>query len=500
MRNGSRIALLLLCCLLLIPLRAVADDGGRAREISQSCTVSAPNHDDLDAIMDRQLGHPVTLLPDEPVSITWKDHFSPCTVCFSWSELPSDATLYQYDALDQLLSSQSLTVTQYDCRAAVLPEAKRLVLNGSAPLAVDRIAVFEAGELPEPYCFDWEPTPDRLDYLLIATHPDDDILFMGVLHPLFGQEQGYAGTTAFVTTPSRKRVYEALRGLWADGGRIYPIFLGFHDVSKFNREKLAYLFEAEDVTLAIVRILRQYRPLVVFTHDVNGEYGHWQHVVVSQSVRDACALAADPSYDPASAESFGVWQVQKCYLHLWSENSFRIDMNLRIASMGNRKLLRIAQDAYKKHESQQNGNHEVNDDGEKYAPNRFGMAYGVVPAGDGPFDNIDETLFSFYVSPTPEPTAIPTDTPEPTAVPTDTPIPTAVPTDTPEPTAVPTDTPEPTAVETEIPQTEEPAAEPIGAQDPSRKPGKANAWAIAAVTAVLIIVTVVWIKRRKNTD
>lgn len=60
-------------------------------------------------------------------------------------------------------------------------------------------------------------------------------------------------------------------------------------------------------------------------------------------------------------------------------------------------------------------------------------------------------------TPTPTPTATPTNTPEPTATPTNTPEPTATPTDTPEPTATPTDTPEPTATPTDTP---EPTATP----------------------------------------
>ena len=68
------------------------------------------------------------------------------------------------------------------------------------------------------------------------------------------------------------------------------------------------------------------------------------------------------------------------------------------------------------------------------------MSDGVVEVGEDVFDNVDETLFSFYVPPTPEPTPepTPTPTPEPTPEPTEAP--------TPEPTEAPTvavETPEP---------------------------------------------------------
>jgi hypothetical protein len=62
------------------------------------------------------------------------------------------------------------------------------------------------------------------------------------------------------------------------------------------------------------------------THDQKGEYGHWQHRIVSQAVCEAVDLAADASYDPESANQFGTFQVKKLYLHLYPENTIQLDV------------------------------------------------------------------------------------------------------------------------------------------------------------------------------
>ena len=152
------------------------------------------------------------------------------------------------------------------------------------------------------------------------------------------------------------------------------------------------MFLPDAVTLSLVRIFRQHRPLVVFTHDVNGEYGHWQHKVVSASTVEACKLAADESYDPASAAEFGVWEVKKCYLHLYAEDPLVLDVNAPLVSFGGKSALEVAREAFLKHGSQQTGRFRVQADWDPYPISRLGMAYGTVEAGTDAFDNIDPQL------------------------------------------------------------------------------------------------------------
>ena len=300
--------------------------------------------------------------------------------------------------------------------------------------------VYGEGTLPEPF-HAWQETPDKLDYLLISTHPDDDVLYLGSIVPVYGAEQGYTGTIAYVTCRTRERMTEAENGAWTMGLRYRPLFLGFLDVPRDAPKEKKDKFVYEEVLLAVVRLYRTYQPLVVVAQDKNGEYGHWQHKVTSKAAVEAAALAADPDYDPESAAVSGTWQVQKVFLHLYDENCITVDAHAPLSFFDGDDAYTVARRAFKKHKTQQEFGFAVKRDDAKYAFNRFGMATGVVEAGDDLFDNIDESMFSFYVPPTPEPTAEPT--PEPTDTPEPTERPTPEPTGTQEPTAVPT--PEPTA-------------------------------------------------------
>jgi hypothetical protein len=222
---------------------------------------------------------------------------------------------------------------------------------------------------------------------------------------------------------------EAENGAWTMGLRNRPLFMGFPDVPNDASKRLKATFVYDNLVLAIVRLYRTYHPVVVFAQDTEGEYGHWQHKRTAKASLEAFSLAADPSYDPESAEQLGTWQVQKLYLHLFPKNKLTVDAHAPLSAFDGRDAFEVACEAYLKHASQQRYRFKVRRDSGKYAFNRFGMAEGVVPVGEDVFDNIDERLLFNYVEPTPAPT--PKITAEPTKT-ADPPKPTDAP-PTPEP-------------------------------------------------------------------
>ena len=389
------------------------------------------------------------------ISITWKEELPDARLCLQWFELPEGVSVQQYDADGKMLSNEPLRQLPETITPILADARKAVVQAGDVPMTLWFCAVYGAGELPDPF-HDWEETPDRLDYLLISTHPDDDVLFLGSVVPTYGAEQGYVGSIVYVTTPNRERVTEAENGAWAMGLRYRPVFLGMTDVSDAQQKKKGKLFQYKDLLLNLVRTYRRLHPLVVFAQDVKGEYGHWQHKEVSKAAREAFKLAADPTYDPASVEQYGVWQVQKLFIHLYKENTIQIDAHAPLTFFDGKDAFEVARAAYKKHASQQKYRFKVERDNGRFPFNRFGMSDGVVEVGEDVFDNVDETLFSFYVPPTPEPTPEPTPapTPEPTPEPTEAPTlePTEVPVVTEEtPVPAPEPTPEPAAPEKTAP-------------------------------------------------
>ena len=386
------------------------------------------------ALRDGYLKSAQQFASGEAFSVEWEDDVPAAWLCLQWYDFPEGVTILQYGADGELLAEETAP-TLSETVTRLQDGAQRAEIRaGGSGMYVSRCAVFGGGTLPEPF-FPWQDIPDRLDYLLVATHPDDEVLYLGSVIPYYGAERGYVGTIVYVSHQMRLRITEAQNGAWEMGLRYRPIFFGYPCLGKITDEINKQAFDAEAMKKDLVRVYRRYRPLVVFAQDiVNGEYGHWQHILTAQAAVEAFTLAADPSYDPESAQTYGTWQVQKVFLHLYPEDPIRIDADEPLSFFGGKTAFEVARNAYRKHESQwqlYGSGLAVHKDESSDAFNRFGMAAGVVPVGTDAFDNIDETLFSFYVPPTPEPTEVPT--PEPTEVPT--PEPTEIP--TPEPTASP---------------------------------------------------------------
>lgn len=430
---ASRCLLFLLLVLLCVPTLAVAEDEPAATDLTGFLQlVQTGGHGKArEKLIQKSLNESETYAAYELISLAWPAAAErPETLCIQWGTLPESVRILEVRA-DGTVLSDTAAESLYDAVIPLSPETDHVTLiAGEKGMSIARLRLYGAGTLPAPF-YDWQDTPHGLDYLIVATHPDDDVLFMGGVIPIYGSERGYVGTVLYVTSPSRGRINEAQLGAWEMGARVRPLFLGFTDIAVSVRTEYVNRFLPEVVTRALVRAFRTYRPLVVFTHDVNGEYGHWQHKIVSAAVQDAVRLSADPTYDPDSATEYGTWTVQKLYVHLYETDPLVLDVNTPLDSRDGRTALEIAKTAFLMHASQQNGHHHVQSDTDRYALSRFGMAYGTVPAGADAFDNIDPVLLASYVppSPTPEPTATPAPTATPTAAPTA--VPTAAPTEAP---------------------------------------------------------------------
>ncbi len=443
MKNMIRLlSTVLILLMLAVPLSALAEER-EATDLTGSCTVDTGKYGNaVSRIMSRDIDRYQRFEAGTSFTLEWKDSVPAVYLCLQWRELPQSVTIDQYDADGNLLRTE-IAESLPETITPLAAETRKVQIGaGETDMVVCYCRVYGDGVLPDPF-HEWLETPEKLDYLLISTHPDDDVLYLGSIVPVYGAEQGYVGTIAYVTCQRRVRMTEAEDGAWAMGLRNRPLFLGFPDVARHAPQSEKDTFVYDEVLLATVRLYRQYRPNVVAAQDKNGEYGHWQHILTSKASVEAAPLAADPTYDPESVEAYGTWQVQKVFLHLYDENQITVDAHMPLSFFGGDDAFTVAKKAFQKHVTQQNFGFAVRRDNGEYAFNKFGMAYGVVEVGEDIFDNIDETLFASYVPPTPEPTEVPTSTPEPTEVPTPeateapsanlTVVPTSAPTPQPEP-------------------------------------------------------------------
>ena len=323
---------------------------------------------------------------------------------------------------------------------------------------INEIFVFTEGEIPE-WVQRWEPTQEKADMLILAAHPDDELIFFGGTIPTYDVERGMNVVVAYMSYSNTTRRSELLNGLWLMGVRNYPVIGNFHDTYSRNLEDAYKRWRKNDTRIFVTELLRKYKPEVVITHDVNGEYGHGAHKLCADVMQYCVSKSNDPTYLPDIAAQYGTWEVKKLYLHLYEQNPITMDWRIPLASMDGKTGLELAQSAYELHVTQATTDFVVTDDG-KTSCAQFGLAHSTVGNdvfGGDFFENLDWKATPRPDGTTPEPT--PTRAPTPTPTPSPTPVPTPTPTPSPLPTATPTPSPSPTPKPTLHPVYEKPTAD-----------------------------------------
>ncbi len=237
------------------------------------------------------------------------------------------------------------------------PTSVTLTFSGGTA-TVSEIYALSAGTLPS-WVQVWEPPCEEADLVLFSTHIDDEQLFFAGILPYYAGELGYQVEVVYFTSPYtyHDRPHEQLNGLWTVGVRNYPVEGELIDSYSENAadaysHQSYYGFSRDYIVQKQVEALRRFRPHVVVGHDANGEYGHGQHIINSETLREALPLAADESYDPETAEKYGVWDTPKAYIHLWQENEIIMNWDIPLEKFGGKTAFQVTQDGFMCHKSQ----------------------------------------------------------------------------------------------------------------------------------------------------
>lgn len=364
----KRILLLFLACLLLLGVGASAENA--APELTRYCRFTgAPRATGRDGLTD---GSYLTYYTGAYLEVTAP---APCYgLYFSFALREVDVAV-QVPGDDGGWTTLLTDDRRYTNTFLPLPgvERLRLVPVGSDTLGISEIHLFGEGALPA-WVQDWQPFEGKADLLVLSAHCDDELLFFGGVIPYYAGERQMKVIVCYLTDQTHTRRSEALDGLWTCGVRAYPEMGRFKDIKVNSAADCYPYWGKEAVERHIAGLIAQYRPDVMVTHDIRGEYGHGAHKV-----------CAEMAMHYADTQDESVWQLKKLYLHLYKVNPLVMDWRQPLASFGGQTAFDVARAAFKCHASQRSNGLIVQDWG-PHANNEFGLYHSSVGPDTGAAD------------------------------------------------------------------------------------------------------------------
>ena len=242
------------------------------------------------------------------------------------------------------------------------------------------IEVYSAGEIPATVQM-WEPTVEKADLLLVVAHPDDEYVFLGALIPFYGAENGKNVLVCYITKSRYGRQAEMLDSLWAAGQRTYPLPGIFNDRYTRDLETAYKKVGKKKAQEYMIEVFRHYKPDVVVTHDIHGEYGHGMHKLCADIVINALNESGDSKVCRKSAKEYGTWEVPKCYIHLYGREKDQVKFDWKgtpLNAFGGKSAWQVADEAFRCYVSQYTTTtYEVYTDG-PYDSQVFGLYRSLV--------------------------------------------------------------------------------------------------------------------------
>lgn len=193
---------------------------------------------------------------------------------------------------------------------------------------------------------EWRTTPSKVDVMYFSCHADDESLFFGAsIATILNNHPDAEVQLVYMTNHKaneKYREHERLDAMWALGLKNYPIVGEVADAYATTLEGGIATVKYDELLTTFEGYINDYQPKVVITQDINGEYGHGQHMVMTKAVIEAVETCAKEGFD-----------VPKLYVHLAEENQLLLDCRVALDSYGGKTAVDVAKEAYKKHVSQQ---------------------------------------------------------------------------------------------------------------------------------------------------
>ena len=328
--------------------------------------------------------------PGAAVTITVPAGEYASCVWIQWYDHPHAASLQVQDMAGnwvEVAHSEGLFLSDY----LELPELTTSFRIANAagvnsPMAVAELHVYGLGHCP-PDVQIWKAPAEKADLMIIAAHPDDEILWFGGMMPTYAGQQKKTCQVGILVPSLPRRRLELLDSLWTCGVTNYPVLGYFRDTFSLSLKEQYARWDKNAVCKLLTGWIRRFKPDVLATHDLEGEYGHGAHRVCADAVIHCLDYAANKKKYPESAKEYGVWNVPKCYLHLYAENTLDLNWRIPLSWFDGKTSFEVAEEAFRCHVSQQQTSYRVEDFG-PCDNSLFGLYRSLV----GP-DMLKEDLF-----------------------------------------------------------------------------------------------------------
>ena len=215
--------------------------------------------------------------------------------------------------------------------------------------------------------------------MVISSHRDDELLFFGGTIPYYHGVRKKSVCTVFFSGMDIRRIREALASQWSMGINNYPIFMGFaggfHNgingtLKDWGKEN--YIFKKT------VNIIRKYKPDVIVTHDIKGEYGHPTHRTVAYIIQKAILLASNKSLYNESFNQYGTHQIKKLYFHNYYKNDVIMNWNESSSFLDGKTPYEVACIGFDKYYSQHRTFQMDSKNIRKYPNYKFELIFSTV--------------------------------------------------------------------------------------------------------------------------
>ncbi len=355
----KKITALFICLLLLLLPLNIGAAAQQSTEITNQISFTAAGFSSVSALSDGKDSSYVTAKGDATITLTSPSGVSIAGIYILFDKQPEpyEATAFAADGASNSTTADKEFIHQYLDVSSFVPagkSAQSVSLSFKGGTAISEIYVFTNGTLPE-WVQIWDSPCEEADLFLLTTHADDEQLFFAGTLPYYSA-LGYAVQVAYVTDhyDSHTRQHERLNGLWTAGIKNYPVFGGFADQYSESLEGAIKNLERtgknqQNIIDFLTKEIRRCKPLVIMGQDFEGEYGHGQHMLATDSLVKAIAAAADST---VITDNLSPYDTPKTYIHLYPENKIALNYDEPLEQLAGRTPFEVSQAAFKCHKSQ----------------------------------------------------------------------------------------------------------------------------------------------------